>query len=232
MRRHNRFSRHVRQLLAAILLTVGAAGCGLSAQPTPTLAPQGPPLTLAAQVDSVSASTRTITIPRTAQGFTTVVVADAATISDTNSNVVSLENVRPGMLIQISGQTTTAGALLANEVRVLTPSAAPTLATEAVLAEETIKKFISALSIDPSGSTSVKYLSRAQQAQAQSGTPVPLLAGIRLPVPSFNVAMMEPATNPNQITFRVTLNYASPVDRLFMLVKEDGAWKIERITSG
>ena len=123
------------------------------------------------------------------------------------------------------------GLVLASEIRIMTPSLAPTLATEASLAEDTIKKFISALAIDPSGNSAMKYLSRGLQTQAFSGTPIPLLAGIRYPVPSFNLSVMEPATDPIHINFRVTLNYPNPVDRILMLVKEDGAWRVDRIVT-
>ena len=223
--------RHIIRSSLFVLVALGVVACGASPQPAPTLSPQGPELKLAAQVASVSPATRTITIPPTAQGLTTIAVANSASISDFSGKFVSLEEIRPGMLIEVTGQATTTGPVLATEIRIMTPSAAPTLATEAGLAEDAIKKFISALAIDPSGNTAMKYLSRGLQAQAQSGTPIPLLAGIRYPVPSFNLSVMEPATDPTRINFRVTLNYPNPVDRILMLVKEDGVWRVDRIVT-
>lgn len=218
-------------LITWVALLAGATACSSgTASPTVTLPPSG--VRIDAQVQRVAMDTRTITFAQPVQGFTAAALGQTAVITDVDGNSKTLQDISPGMLIEVSGQPANQGALLGIVVRILpAPSAAPTPGGDTALAMQVVEKFVSLYSADPTGNSSLKYLSRNLQSQVQRGTPVPLLMGVQNPIPSFNLDPVVPNPNPDTIVIRVRLNYATRIEKIFTLIREDGSWRLNQITS-
>jgi hypothetical protein len=229
MKKLNFFSRIF--LIGWVAILVGATACSTeTASPTATLPPSA--VRIDAQVQRVALDTRTITFAQPVRGFNTAALGQSAVITDVDGNSKTLQDIAPGMLIEVSGQPSNPGALLGTVVRILpAPSAAPTPGGDIAIAMQVVEKFVSSYSTDPTGNSSVKYLSRNLQSQVQKGTPVPLLVGVQNPIPSFNLDPVEPNPNPDTIVIRVRLNYATRIEKIFTLIREDGNWPINQITS-
>ncbi|MGE5263769.1 MAG: hypothetical protein ACM3S0_10325 [Acidobacteriota bacterium] len=219
-------------LVCSLALLAGIVSCstGTGASPTATLSPSG--VRIDAQVQRVALDKRTITFAQPSQGFVEATFSLTAGITDIDGNSKTLQDITPGMLIEVTGQPTSQGVLMGTVVRILpAPRAAPTLGGDMVLATQVVEKFLSSYSIDPTGNSSVKYLSRNLQSQVQRGTPVPLLLGVQNPIPSFNLDPVEPNPNPDTIVIRVRLNFATRIEKITTLIREDGNWRINQITS-
>ncbi len=203
----------------------GAAPFGFgAATPTPPAA-----VTFASSVQGVSPYTNSIAIDRTIQGYTRVILADGASIQDTGGGDLALGDIRAGMLIEVTGLENGPTSVLASDVRILGPSAAPAQPADESLAADAVRGFLAALATDPSGSSSLSYTSSAFQAQVQSGTPVAWIAQLPDVIPAFNITTVVPPASPGEIDLQVTFDYAVPFDRIFRLIDEDGRWRIDRI---
>jgi hypothetical protein len=217
-------------LVIVVMITLDLSACGVFAPPTPTLGTQVAELDFASQVQSVSPSTHTIGIARTAQGLTTVSLANGAVIGDSNGNALSFQDLRPGVLVRITGQIISPTTILASDVIVLTPSAEPTLVQDESLAEGTVKSFLAAYTLDPNGNTTLSYLSQSLQTTVASGTSVPQMLGVPSSYPSFNLDPIGTVNDPDHLFITVTFNFQVPVQRIVQLVREGGQWRIDRVT--
>ena len=94
------------------------------------------------------------------------------------------------------------------------------------LAAKVVNDFLTALKADPSGKSSLNELSSALQADIQSGGQLPDLLGIQDTFASFGITKVQPLTGMGQVLVDTTLNFVSPIHRSFVLVVENGAWRI------
>ncbi len=69
-------------------------------------------------------------------------------------------------------------------------------------------------------------MSSALQADIQSGGLLPDLLGIQNTYTSFGITNVQPLTGMGQVLVDTTLNFVSPIRRSFVLVMENGAWRI------
>jgi hypothetical protein len=92
-----------------------------------------------------------------------------------------------------------------------------------------VRDFLASLQDDPSGKSSLPYLSQALQADVQSGHPLATILGIEDMYPSFAVSSVQTNDAGDRATVEVTLNYASPIQRVFILIQEEDVWRINTI---
>ena len=89
-----------------------------------------------------------------------------------------------------------------------------------------VEGFLSTMKADPSGKSSLDYLSRPLQADLQSGDLLPDMLGIQNTYASFGLLPTQPVPGTGQVLVSAGLNFVSPIYRSFALVDENGAWKI------
>lgn len=83
-------------------------------------------ISVTGQVWDVAASARVIDLVEPVHGINAVAVDDKTEISSADGKRGGLEEIKPGMVIQASGQADGHGAVLANKIRILTaPSPLP-----------------------------------------------------------------------------------------------------------
>ncbi len=97
---------------------------------------------------------------------------------------------------------------------------------DTALAAKVVNDFLTTLKTDPSGKSSLDDLSSALQADLQSGDLLPDLLGIQNTYASFGITHVQPLTGMGQVVVDTTLNFVSPIRRSFVLVMENGAWRI------
>lgn len=93
-------------------------------------------------------------------------------------------------------------------------------------AASVVEGFLSTMKADPSGKSSLDYLSRPLQADLQSGDLLPDMLGIQNTYASFGLLPTQPVPGTDQVLVSAGLNFVSPIYRSFALVDENGAWKI------
>jgi hypothetical protein len=112
------------------------------------------------------------------------------------------------------------------------PTTAVTPATEPAPLNDPaqlVRDFLASLQDDPSGKSSLPYLSQALQADVQSGHPLATILGIEDMYPSFGVSSVQTNDAGDRATVEVTLNYARPIQRVFVLIQEEDVWRIDTI---
>lgn len=78
------------------------------------------------QAKEVSASARVITFAEPVHGFESVALAEGAEIVGADGSPRTLQDIKPGMVIQASGSAGGSGSVLARKIRILTgPSPLP-----------------------------------------------------------------------------------------------------------
>lgn len=106
-----------------------------TARPAPVKVPGAVPgeaiITVTGQVWDVAASARVIDLVESVHGINAVAVDDKTEITSVDGKRTGLNDVKPGMIIQASGQADGHGAVLASKVRIMTvasplPAARPT----------------------------------------------------------------------------------------------------------
>jgi hypothetical protein len=96
---------------------------------------------------------------------------------------------------------------------------------------QVVEKFLTEVQKDYTGSASSSYLSQVLRADVDSGHLLPTILGIQDAYRSFGVS--DPQYSPDQryAIVQATLNYVSPIERDFQLVRENGVWKINAIVA-
>ncbi|MFN2183203.1 MAG: hypothetical protein ACK2UU_04400 [Anaerolineae bacterium] len=92
---------------------------------------------------------------------------------------------------------------------------------------QVVSGFLTALQSDPSGQSSLAYLSQDLQAKVQSGEPVSQLLGVESAFRSFGVSGTHVENGSKYALVEVGLNVVSPLKRAFELVRENGSWVID-----
>jgi Flp pilus assembly protein TadD len=159
----------------------------------------------------------------------TVVVTDTVTVTvSAGASSASSTAASPATTSETSTSETTA-----SEATTFTPHATPTSQPGGLPvadASQVVLAFLGSLEKNPSGSSSIQYLSQQLKAQVQGGRPIPSLLGVQNIYRAYHADAAVSRGGGRAATVRVTLTYASgPVQRLFTLVPEDGAWKIDDI---
>ena len=90
-----------------------------------------------------------------------------------------------------------------------------------------VSDFLTALQSDPSGKSSLAYLSQDLQASVQSGNPVSQLLGVESTFRSFGISGKHGEDGSKYALVEVGLNAVSPLKRAFELVQENGSWVID-----
>jgi hypothetical protein len=99
-------------------------------------------------------------------------------------------------------------------------------------AAATVNAFLAALQADPSGTSSLIYLSSELQAEVAAGRPVPAIVGVQNAIPAFTTSLMDDGQATGQAVVEATLNYSSLYELSFSLIQENGEWHINAVTSG
>lgn len=92
-----------------------------------------------------------------------------------------------------------------------------------------VDAFLAALQADPSGQTSLGYLSSHLQGEVAGGKPVATLVGVQNLIPAYSLAEVNEGSPEGQAVVAATLSYASPYGLHFYLTQEKGTWQISRI---
>lgn len=131
-------------------------------------------------------------------------------------------------------QSTTTGSAFG--VATITPEGASTqTGPQATVTRpvQAIQDFLTALQNDPSGQSSVQYLSKRLQDEVRQGKSVPMLLGIQNTYPSFSTKAIEAGSGAgnaaNTATVRASLDFVNPEDRVFTLINENNSWQIDKI---
>ncbi|MGB5052297.1 MAG: hypothetical protein WBO46_25330 [Caldilineaceae bacterium] len=96
-------------------------------------------------------------------------------------------------------------------------------------AASVVDAFLAALQADPSGQTSLGYLSSDLQAEVAGGKPVAALVGVQNLIPTYSLAEVKEGSPEGQAVVAATLNYTSPYGLHFYLTQGNGTWQISRI---
>jgi hypothetical protein len=92
---------------------------------------------------------------------------------------------------------------------------------------QVVSDFLTALQNDPSGKSSLAYLSQDLQTSVQSGNSVSQLLGIETTFRSFGVSATHLEDGGKYALVEVGLNVVSPLKRAFELAQQDGTWVID-----
>jgi hypothetical protein len=147
--------------------------------------------------DQTSATTNTTTFD--------LVFAGNGSTAATDSDQQAIETFAEGLFAQVSNTGTSSASSEATKV---------------------VSDFLTALKADPSGQSSMDYLSSTLQADIQRGDTLPNMLGIQNTYSNFGISSSQLIPGTGQVLVEAGLNYVSPVKRAFVLIKENGAWKI------
>jgi hypothetical protein len=95
--------------------------------------------------------------------------------------------------------------------------------------DQVVNDFLNSLQQDPTGQSSLDYLSQSQRAFTESGHPLTETFGLEGIYRSFAVGTTYFEEQGELATVQATLNYVSPIERSFVLVQEQGAWRVNTI---
>jgi hypothetical protein len=99
-------------------------------------------------------------------------------------------------------------------------------------AQKVTSSFLKSLQGDPSGNSSLIYLSHKLQDQVRGGRTVLQLVGIQTIYQAFTLDGAETGAS-GSASLQVTLNLGPEAQsRIFLLAQEDGAWRISAIAAG
>lgn len=215
--------RNVGQGLAALGLALALAGCGTSA-------------TVNGQQTSATSN-----VPATTDSAATVVVTQTVVVTSTVFATVNTSTTIPPVSTSASSTATIASSQATSAVAVSPASSSPTPAPHMTptsapgglaitAASQVTLAFFGALQNDPSGTTSMKYLSSRLQADVRGGHSVASIVGIQNMYPHYQADPAISRGGGRAATVRVSLDYAAgPIQRLVTLIPENGAWHIDDI---
>jgi hypothetical protein len=92
---------------------------------------------------------------------------------------------------------------------------------------QVVSDFLTALQNDPSGKSSLTYLSQDLQANLPGSNPLPQLLGLAGTFRSFGISGTQIEDGNKYALVEVGLNVVSPLKRAFELVQENGIWVID-----
>ena len=90
-----------------------------------------------------------------------------------------------------------------------------TISTNPDDAAKVVDAFLTNLKTDPSGKSSLQFLSKGLQAEIQNGSSLPVLMGIQNIYASFDVLSSQAGIEPDSMLVNVLLNFDSPIRRSF-----------------
>ena len=210
----------------ALALLLGGSGCSAAGTVNaPALTASSAESTSTAPAPTPAPTVLTETVTQTVVVVSTVTVTISPSATDSSASASSAGTSSASSSTSSSAPTPTAAP---------EPHATPTTGPGALspaAASDVVLAFLGALEKDPSGASSVQYLSQRLQAQLQqSGKPVVSLLGVQNMYSAYRADAAISRGGGRAATVRATLTYgAGPVQRLFTLVPEGGAWKIEDI---
>ena len=82
-------------------------------------------ITIIGTVMDISLSARIIALKEPVNGFNVVAITEESMLTSTDGSQITLRDIQPGMIVQVTGQPGASGALLASEVRVLDATTTP-----------------------------------------------------------------------------------------------------------
>jgi hypothetical protein len=94
---------------------------------------------------------------------------------------------------------------------------------------QVVSDFLAALQQAPSGMSSLPFLSQSLRADVESGQALTTTLGIEGTYQSFGILSTQIETDGRRALVEVGLNYVSPIQRAFALIREDSAWRIDTI---
>jgi hypothetical protein len=215
--------RNVGRTLAGVGLVATLAGCGATGAVTGQLTGAS------SGVPAATTSAVTVTVTQTVVVTSTVL----ATVTSSSTASPTIPTAGPTTSTAASRSTTlvtsSSAASPSTPAAHATPTSAPgglavTAATQVTLA------FFGALRQDPSGATSMKYLSSHLQDAVRGGHSIASIVGIQNMYSGYQAGPAISRGGGRAATVRVTLDYAAgPTQRLVTLIPEDGAWHIDDI---
>jgi hypothetical protein len=218
--------RNVGWAAAAFLLLTVLAGCGAAGTINTQQTGVSASVSAAAQSDVTIVVTRTVVVTSTV--FATVSVGtSSATGTAALGTATSLTSSNTATLLTSSSTTAVSPSHAAH----VTPTPAPGGLAIGDAATVTLA-FLGALQKDPSGASSLPYLSTRLQAIVKSGHTIASLIGMQTMYTLYHADAAISRGGGRAATVLTTLTYGSgPIQRLFTLVPEAGAWHIDDIAA-
>lgn len=207
--------------LVTLGLAIALAGCGAAGSINAEVTSSAATASAAAPQTGTVVITRTVVVTSTV--FQTVTVGTIAAPAPTTSSTSSTEATTS---VTTSAVTSTESTPTAHK----TPTPEPNSLPVAGAADVTLA-FLAALEKDPSGKSSLQYLSTRLQGMVQSGHSVASIVGIQNMYSHYQAAAAVSRGGGRAATVNITLTYASgPVMRIVTLIPEGGAWRIDDIS--
>ena len=207
--------------LVTLGLTIALAGCGAAGSINAQVTSGAATASAAAPQTGTVVVTRTVVVTSTV--FETVSVGTIAAPAPTTSGTATTETTAA----TTSAVTSTESTPTAHK----TPTPEPNSLPVADAANVTLA-FLAALEKDPSGKSSLQYLSTRLQGVVESGHSIASIIGVQNMYTHYQAAAAVSRGGGRAATVNVTLTYASgPVMRIVTLIPEGGAWRIDDIAA-
>ncbi|MGI8916902.1 MAG: hypothetical protein ACR2JY_24545 [Chloroflexota bacterium] len=218
--------RNIGRVLGVMLLSITLAGCGGAGSFNAGTSATAVPSPAVAQTTNAVVATRTVVITSTIFVTATVGSGTASTSSTASTSTTAPTTASPTVTAVTSSVSTSS---VATSTAHATPTAEPGSLPVADAGTVTLA-FLAALEKDPSGATSLPYLSSRLQAMVRGGHPVASIVGIQNMYTRYHADTPISRGGGRAATVRVTLTFAAgPIDRLVTLIPEGGAWRIDDI---
>lgn len=209
------------RVLVTLGLAIALAGCGAAGSVNAQLTSSAATASAAAPQTSTVVITRTVLVTSTV--FATVTVGSSETsVTASTSTAPSTATTAVTSAVTSSTESTPTAHK--------TPTPEPNSLPVAGAANVTLA-FLAALEKDPSGASSLQYLSTRLQGVVQSGHSVASIVGIQNMYSHYQAEAAVSRGGGRAATVNITLTYASgPVMRIVTLIPEGGAWRIDDIS--
>jgi hypothetical protein len=215
--------RSLGRVLVTLGLAIALAGCGAAGSVNAQLTSGTATASAAAPQTGTVVITRTVLVTSTV--FQTVSVGTIAVPAPTTSGTATTETTT-AVTSSAAAVTSTESTATAHK----TPTPEPNSLPVAGAANVTLA-FLAALEKDPSGTSSLQYLSTRLKGVVQSGHSVASIVGIQNMYSHYQAEAAVSRGGGRAATVNITLTYASgPVMRIVTLIPEGGAWRIDDIS--
>lgn len=214
------------EIVALVCIVIAMSGCA-AASPRPAAIATVAPGTWAI-ASAIAASPSPVPSTSTPSPAPTTVTVAPTTTRPTSTVSASGSAVTRAASPSIGRGTATVGRSIAAPA-----ASSPMLMGGPVVVQNdparTVQEFLSSLQYDPSGASSVRFLSQNLASSVKAGRPVPGLLGTQNLYHSFDVS--ESASGAaTTATITATLNFGSgSAKRIFTLARDQNVWKITGI---
>lgn len=213
--------QRARMTAVSLFLTVAVAGCATTGNVNGQQTRASVTAAVSGQVATTVVITRTVVV-------TTTIFARASTGSSAPPVTSAATTTATQAPTTTSAVSTTA---IVSPAAHATPTSMPGALAAADASTVTLA-FLGALEKDPSGASSLQYLSPRLQAVVKSGHSVASIVGIQNMYTRYHADAAVSRGGGRAATVQATLTVGSgPIQRLFTLIPEGGVWRIDDIAN-